>query len=244
MSCWWVLLGLALALTARAQTSVGFSTGVEQLSNNSPDWRESVVLLRHQSAPRQQFETTLTRTERFDLRDTRLALGYSHPITEKLVGTVDANASDTHRVLPRNAFGGTLQYEFAPAWLVHGGARTTRYDDVRVNQGLLLVERYVGAISFAAGLRPARAFGTTAHSGELRAAWYYSDRNSVSLILAAGEEATSVGSDVVLADVRSAVITGLHALNRNWALTYAVGHTRQGDFYTRNGVSVGVQYTF
>jgi YaiO family outer membrane protein len=137
-----------------------------------------------------------------------------------------------------------VQYEFAPAWLLHGGARSTRYDETRVNQGLLMLEHYVGPFSWAAGWRPTRAFGTTAHNGELRASYYYGDAGSVGLILAAGREATSIGETVTLASMRSVALVGRHRLQRNWTLTYSAGHTRQGDFYTRNGLSLGIQYAF
>jgi YaiO family outer membrane protein len=62
--------------------------------------------------------------------------------------------------------------------------------------------------------------------------------------LSGGREATSIGTGVVLADVRTIAVFGRHWLNRNWSANYAIGHTRQGDFYTRNGISLGVDYAF
>jgi YaiO family outer membrane protein len=78
----------------------------------------------------------------------------------------------------------------------------------------------------------------------LRGSYYYSDVSSVGIILAAGQEATSLGQSVVLASIRSAAIVGRHRINADWALTYTFAHTRQGDFYQRNSTNVGVQYTF
>ncbi|HKY02872.1 MAG TPA: YaiO family outer membrane beta-barrel protein, partial [Burkholderiales bacterium] len=142
-------------------------------------------------------------------------------------------------------FDGVLQYEIARAWLVHGGARTTRYDDVRVNQGLLMLEHYFGNFSALVAWRPSRAFSVTAHSYELRGAYYYTDTSSVVFSFADGEEATNVGTGVVIADVRSYALIGKHDLEPGrWALRYALSYVKQGDFYNRRGLTLGVEYNF
>lgn len=235
---------LAGASTVNAQSTVGLTLGNENLSNNTPDWREASVQLQHQYAPRHSAGVAFTRTERFGLQDRQFNVNYARPFGEKLVASIDANASSTHRVLARHAIGAALQFEFAPAWLMHAGARTTKYDAERVNQGLLMLEHYFSSFSVSLGWRPARAFDSTAHSGELRGAYYYGDRNSVGLILAGGKEATSIAGAVTLTSLRSAAIVGRHWLNRDWAVNYSAGHTRQGDFYSRNGISLGLQYAF
>lgn len=234
----------AACVHAQGNTTVGLRAGVERLSNDSPDWQERSLQLSHAFGKRHLVDAALTRTERFGLEDNQFALGYTLPLSARLTATLDANASDTHRVLARHAAGGTLQYEFAPAWLLHGGLRTTRYNDARVNQGLLMLERYVGAFSVSLGWRPARAFGTTAHGVELRGGYYYGERNAATLILAGGKEAASIGGDVVLTSLRSVALTGRHWLNDSWAVNWSLGRTRQGDFYNRNGLNLGLQYAF
>ncbi|WP_420476195.1 YaiO family outer membrane beta-barrel protein [Noviherbaspirillum sp. ST9] len=235
---------IAAAATANAQSTVGLTLGTEHLSNSTPDWREASVQLQHQYAARHGSGLAFARTERFGLQDRQLSANYARPFGEKLVVSVDANASSTHRVLARHGIGAALQFEFAPAWLVHAGARTTKYADERVNQGLLMLEHYFSSFSASIGWRPARAFDSTAHSGELRGAYYYGDRNSVGLILAGGKEAASIAGAVTLTSLRSAAVVGRHWLNRDWAVNYSAGHTRQGDFYSRNGISLGLQYAF
>lgn len=240
-----ILLAAAFASAgAHAQTSVGLNVAADHLSNGTPDWHESSVQLQHQYGPRHLAGVALAQTERFGLRDHQISGMLTVPLGSAVVATADASISNTHRVLAHNAVGAALQYEFAPAWLVHGGARSTDYDAVRVNQGLLMLEHYVASFGFAAGWRPARAFDTTAHGGELRASYYYGDKNSAGIVLAGGKEAANIAGNVTLTSLRSATVVGRHWLNRNWMLNYSVGHTRQGDLYTRNGLSLGLQYTF
>lgn len=241
-------LALAASFTVQAQeappSSVGLGFGKEHLSNGSPDWRESSVQLNHMLGQRQSVGLGLTRTRRFGLNDTQVNAGYVTPLHPALVLSLDANASGSHRVLARNAVGGALQYEFARGWLLHGGGRSTRYNDVRVNQGLLMLEHYFSDFSASLAWRPARAFGTTAHGLELRASYYYSDRDSAGLIVAGGKEAANTGGGVRLSSLRSAALVGRHWLGQRWALNYSLGHTRQGDFYLRNGFSLGLQAAF
>jgi YaiO family outer membrane protein len=226
------------------RTMVGVSGSYERLTGNQPNWHDYSLRLNQNFGSRRILDAAITETRRFDQSDTQFSGMYSSPISPKLSGSLEGNVSPTHRVLPRYAAGGTLQYEFARAWLAHGGLKTTEFNDVRVNQGLLMLEHYFSNFSWALALRPSRAFGATANSTELRGGYYYGDRNSVSLSLSGGREATSIATGVVLADVRTAAIFGRHWLNRNWSANYAIGHTRQGDFYTKNGIALGVDYAF
>jgi YaiO family outer membrane protein len=226
------------------RTMMGIFGTYENLSGTQPNWHDFGVRLNKNFGSRHILDASITQTRRFDLSDTQFSGMYSLPISTKLTGSFGGNLSPTHRVLPKYSLGGTLQYEVARGWLTHGGLKTTEFNNVRVNQGLLMLEHYFSNFSVAVAFRPSRAFGSTANSTELRGGYYYNDQNSVSLSLSEGSEATSVGTGVVLADVQTIAVFGRHWLTRNWSANYAVGHTRQGDFYTRNGVSVGVDYAF
>lgn len=241
----YVLGAAAVAFTAaHAQTSVGINVAADHLSNNTADWHESTLQLQHQYGVRRIAGVALTQAKRFGLRDNQISGMFAMPVGSAVVITADASISNTHRILARHALGLTLQYEFAPAWLVHGGARTTDYDATRVNQGVFMLEHYLSSFSLAAGWRPARAFDTTAHSGELRASYYYNDKNSVGVILAGGKEAANIAGNINLTSLRSATVVGRHWLSRSWMLNYSASRTRQGDFYTRHGLSLGLQYAF
>lgn len=240
-----LLLAALVAINfARAETSVGIVTAAEHLNNNTPNWQESTVQLQHRYSPRQNAGLAFTKTERFGLRDTQIGGMIAMPFGSALVATIEASASDTHHVLARHAVGTSLQYEFVRTWLLHAGARTTKYNSEQVNQALLMFENYFSSFSWAMGWRPVRAFNTWVHSGELRASHYYGDNSSIGLIIAAGKEAENIGSSVTLTNLRSTVVVGRHRLNRAWTLNYSAGHTRQGDFYIRNGLTLGLQYIF
>jgi YaiO family outer membrane protein len=230
--------------TSDQGTMIGISGSYENLSGNQPSWRDYSLRLNKNFGSRRILDAAITDARRFNQSDTQFSAMYSSPISPKLSGSLEGNLSPTHRILPKYAVGGTLQYEFARGWLGHGGLKTTEFNNVRVNQGLLMLEHYFSNFSWAVALRPSRAFGTAANSTELRGGYYYGDRNSVSLSLSGGREATSLGTGVVLTDVETIAVFGRHWLNRNWSANYAIGHTRQGDLYTRNGITLGIDYAF
>lgn len=237
-----LLPSMVQAADAPANT-VGLELGADSLSNGSPDWHAATVRATHAFSERRLLDVAVNQTRRFGLTDHQLALAYITPLAQSLVATVDASAS-SHRVLAKNSAGVGLQYEFAPAWLVHGGVRSSGYDTVRVNQGLLMLERYVGNYSAALSWRPTRAFGTTAHGVALQAARYYGEKSSLGLILSSGREASSIPSGVAIGSVRAAALVGKHQINPAWSLNYSLSHTRQVGLYTRKGLSFGLAHAY
>lgn len=245
LACW------AAVSCAQAQTPTALSNSVElaheheSLTRGLDDWRDTSLRIAHTYAPRQAVDLWVRQTSRFSQDDTELGLNYSQPLSERLTASVEAAHSPSHRVLPRHALGAGLQYEFAPAWLVHTGVKSTRYDNTTVAQGLLMLEHYFSSFSASVSWRPARALGRHANSFELRGSYFYGDKSMIGLIVASGREATAIGAqNVVLADVRSAALVGRHWLRNDWALTYTIARTRQGNFYTRTGLRLGVQHAF
>ena len=234
----------AQPVTSDQRTRVGISGSYENLTGTQPSWNDYSLQLNRNFGSRQILDVAVTEARRFDRRDSQFSAMYSSPISRKLSGSIGGDISPTHRVLARYSLGGTLQYEVAPAWLVHGGLKTTEFNEVRVNQGLIMLERYVSDFSWAVALRPTRAFGSSENSAELRGGYYYGNENSVSVSLSAGREATNIGTGIVLADVQTIAVFGRHWLDRSWSTHYVIGHTRQGDFYTRNGISLGIDYAF
>jgi YaiO family outer membrane protein len=236
--------GVTVAADVSEPVSVSLTATHERLDNNSPAWREQTLSIRKQYAKRHDAGIELADVERFGLKDTRLSADYTLPASEKLTLTFGGGISPTHHVLARNTASAAAQYEFTHGWLLLAGTRSDGYDDVRVNQGQLGVENYVGDFSWSASWRPTHAFGTTVHGGELRGNYYYADGSAIGLIAAAGQEASNAGTSIVLAHVRSIALIGHHRFSDRWLVNYGISRTRQDVLYNRNGVTLGVQYAF
>ncbi|MDE2600265.1 MAG: YaiO family outer membrane beta-barrel protein [Rhodocyclaceae bacterium] len=238
------MAGLAHAQGAETTTSVRAFASNERLSNGSPDWREDGLGVKFDLSPRQTLDLAAAEMHRFGIRDSQYAVNYSQPLDPKLVASLGATSSPSHQFLARQAFNGSLQYEFAHAWLVHAGMRHSGYDAVSVNEGIFLLEHYFSSFSWIVGWHPTRAYGTTANSFELRGTYYYGDRDSIGLIVSNGDEAASIPTGIMLTNVTSAALVGRHWLTPRWGLNYGATYSRQGDFYTRKGLNLGLQYAF
>ena len=239
------LAAMAKDQSASPQIRAALSLERSYLGNGLDDWTEYSVGLSRRSGPRELVEAYLLETRRFGIKDTQLAAGFSHPLSSALTVSVDATMSPTHRVLARQALGAVLQYEFAHAWLAHGGYRHTRYDNTDVQRGTVRLEHYFGNFSASAGWYPVRALGTRADAFDARAAWYYAQDSSVGITLARGDEATQVGAGaIVMAPVRSVAVVGRHALGPRLSLNWSLFRSEQGSFFTRKGFYAGVQAAF
>ncbi len=215
------------------------------LSNGSPDWKQLSLQVGRHWSQRQMLELELTETRRFGLDDTEAAIAGAMPLTDKLTASGRIATSPTHRVLARGSQALALQYEFQPAWLLHGAFKHTRYDATDVDQASVMLERYFGNWSALVAAHTTRAFHETAHGGEFRLAHYYGDASSIGLYLASGDEAGQVApGTVAISRVRSAALVGQHRLSPRWSLRYGAHHVRQGRFYTRTGAHLGVQAAF
>ena len=242
-----LFLSLPAAAQAPAATAhqVGFSTERSNLDNGYADWREAGLNYRYRWHRRGTVELGLRETRRFGLDDTEISAGATLPATDALTLELRATASDTHRVLPRHSYLASAQYEFRPAWLIHGTWRQTAYDATDVRQASLMLEHYFADFSAALALHHVRALGETTRAVELRGAWYYAEGSSLAVYASSGDEATQVGGGTVaLAKVRSVALVGRHTVAPRWTLEYGLHRSRQGDFYRRTGVSLGVQHAF
>jgi YaiO family outer membrane protein len=239
------LLALSIAAPVQAtSTTVGVDWTGESLGQDQPDWREVSARLQHTLAPREVLDLAITGSTRFGLHDRQFGLNYAVPLSSTVVASLEANASPSHKVLARHAIGAALQVEFVPTWLVHGGLRTTSYDNAHVLQGLVMLEHYVGPWRLAGSWRPTRAFGGTAHGVAAQAAWYYGDKDFVNVSVASGREAATASNGVSVSNVRSYGLNGRHQFGPEWSLQYGLARTRQGSLYTRTGLHFGMAHSF
>ena len=102
-----------------AQVQAELAAESSRLSNGSPDWRALSLRVARTRGPRQVQELTLTDSSRFGLKDQQISGLMATPLSERLTASLGAQASPSHRVLARHGADGNLQYEFAPAWLLH-----------------------------------------------------------------------------------------------------------------------------
>ena len=238
------LLPVLPSHAAEERTEAGAVAGGDSLTQSRAGWRNESVFIDRKWADGTVGGVRVNTTQRFGLNDSQLEGYYSLPLTQLLRVGIDAQASPSHRVLAKHGIGASAQYEFAKAWLAHGSARQLSYDGVTVDQLSAGVEHYFGNWGAYAGIVNSHAYGADTQTYIGRLSRYYGERDRVNLIVASGREPVNIAGVVTNSDVNSATVTGRHWLNKTVAIDYSAGITRQGDFYTRRGGSLGLTIAF
>lgn len=233
--------GRVLALEAEA----GFSH--EKLTNNNADWRSVYVEAAHSFVPRQTLYGALREVERFDLKDSQVEAAFYQPLSQRLTGHIEGNASPEHNVLPKGSLFGELALQLDAGWVASGGARKSEYTatSTRVITGGL--ERYFGryrAFYTINNGKPEDAGSATAHRIGLD--YYYAEeRSRVGVSATWGREVENIPpTGVLTSDVRALNVYGRHWVSPAWALTWELGTHEQGSFYRRTGGRLGLRHAF
>jgi YaiO family outer membrane protein len=243
------------------QVEVGSS--VEQLSNDSPDWRQSEIAVRRRDEGRMG-ELSARDVERYGRRDTELAASVAWPMAPAWSIALRANVAPGADFLPRLGGGAELTRRLGDGWVAGAGLGRNRYDgaDTAPTGTTTLrlgLERYVGAWRLAGGVARARLDGGAAESGwRAQVDHFFGDEARVGVVFSGGRELESAPDGVVSTRVDSVVLMARWPLAAGWLLGGELSRTRVSDIerqrdgvseslpggYRRTGVRLGVQRAF
>lgn len=249
-----ILLQAALLIAVAASpspspvpASVQIESGVahENLTNGRGDWNSQYLLITQQNADRQSVYVQISTNKRFGQSDDQVLFGTYVPLSARWLLNAEADASNTHYVLPAESVFTGVQYASGGGFIEGAGARHTGYDSASVNSGVFSIEKYWGVYRFSYMLTAADVAGSgtdVEHVMELDR--YYGKSNSVVAVgYVSGREVDSVGLPaLVTSRVQGWNVHGRHWMNRNWAIVYGAGTLMQGTFYTRTGGQLAVDY--
>gem|GEM_PF-4049648 len=183
---------------------------------------------------------------RFGVRDSGVAVDGSVALDRSWTLSGDVAVAPGAQVLPSREGGVQLHRAWRGGWGTHVRLAHRHYADADVASLALGAERYVGAwrLAYTLGLTDVQGEpGTlTGHAIALdhfaEAGWQLGVR------LASGREDARVGMALVPARVRSAALLGRHPLGHGWAMRWELGQARQGDFYDRTTLALGIEHAF
>lgn len=250
-----MLLAAGALITVLASPSpspapvVDVETGVahESLTNGRPPWNSQYILLTAKNADHQTMYLQLSSNQRFNANDDQILLGAYIPIGERWTATAEANASNTHYILPAESVDGGIQYASGGGFIEGLSLRHTDYDTASVNSAVFTAEHYWRNYRLAYNVVAAHVAGTgTDVEQSIAADRYYGKQNSYAGVgYTNGTEVDNVGlPQLVTSHVRGWNVTGKNWFTDVWGLSYGAGTFVQGSFYTRTGGRVAVDYRF
>lgn len=229
---------------APQRSRLGVEVHADALDNGYADWRGIRVELGNEARGRTGGHVALLSEQRFGTTDTGIEFGASAPLGAGWSWVPTLVFAPGADFLPRAAADITLMRQFGQGWVVSGGVGHSDYRDTNVNRIKTGVERYVGAWRVSYQATASHMHGRTGVAHDLRFARAYADTGEIGVQLSAGREPTRVAGGMVNADVKGFGVFGHHALSRDWTLWWNAGTTRQGDFYTRRGAGLSLQYQY
>jgi YaiO family outer membrane protein len=226
------------------EMEVGTSRSV--LNNGFSDWSSTYVDLEMKLGDRNNIYGSLRKENRYSKTDTEIMGGFYDPIDERFTVVIEMTGSQTHYVLPSRSFRGQLECQIAKGFDANFGLSRTEYNNATVNLLTLNGEYYWGNYRAAYTRYMSFLLGNgAANSNQMQVAKYYGDRNWYGVTFSDGNELETLPSTQVLrSHVRTLVVSGRHWILPRLALTYTFGNYRQGSFYTRNGIQLGLRRQF
>lgn len=235
-----ILAALAVSPPLAADVLLTVEQTHEQLDGDRPAWRSTAIAATYAGDAGDGL-VEWREVGRFGVSDREwrvVAAGREGDITL----TMEFSGSPDAELLPEFAAAFDLAVPVTKPLVLHGGVRRAIYTDEDATIYRAGFEYYVGAARAsytAVNGRLESGDAGTAHVAQ--GDWYYGEHSRVGLVVAAGGEATRVDpTSVVVADVRSAALTGRHWFTGAWGISYVASWTEQGDFYTRWGGMLGL----
>ena len=226
-----------------ARRSLGVTVRHEQLDRGLADWTSVRLDAAIRAPERIGFHGALASERRFGLHDLGVEAGAIIPLGGGWSMQPEVGMTSDADFLPRTFGDVRLLGAFPGGWLGHVGTRHSAYRDADVRRLYAGLERYAGAWRLGYTLAMTSLEGRSSAGHDLRAARTYGEHSEIAVHLASGREAALFGQDVLLSRVRAVSMSGRHALG-HWSLLWNIGRTRQGELYTREGLSLGVERRF
>jgi len=229
-----------------AQVEVGSSLDTFN-KDNYANWRSNYIEAAKQLGDRRSVYGSLRETDRFNMKDTEWLVGGYLPLSNRWTLLAEGNLSPSHNILARWSVLSQLQYGFDEGWSVHFGARHTVYNSALTNTLTFTGERYWSDYRAAfTHAESSLADAGSVSNDRIQLSRYYGEMNFVGAGLSRGSEIENLGLPlgILSTRVQSIALNGRHWFSHDWAASYELGITEQGNYYTRNTLRFGLRRQF
>lgn len=237
----------APAATAPTQRrhELELSARQDWLDNGFDNWRSQRLDYASTQPEGLGWYGALLREQRFGEWDQGAEAGAVIPLDENWTLQSEIGYQPSPYFLPEWHADVRLQRRLPVGFLGAASVRRTEYETTRVDRLALSAERYWNSwrAGYTLNVTDVANAGTPI-GHDLALDYYYAGLSYAGLRLTVGEEEAVEEQQLITSDVRAISLQGRHWLDRNWALTWELGHHRQGDYYTRRWLQLGLRHAF
>ncbi|MDP3620967.1 MAG: YaiO family outer membrane beta-barrel protein [Polynucleobacter sp.] len=187
----------------------------------------------------------LQNANRFDQSDQSVYGNYAYPTSW---GVINIEGGYTHNpfFFAKNWYGagwtGKLPKQFN--YLI--SARQSEYTDGNTLTQNIGLDKYLGAFRLA--YLASYSTLNSQKSGWLnryQAQWFFNSNDRIGFTYASGHEPTVVNiGNLTTVDTQQYQVDGVYWLTNQYAVTGALWHAKQGGFYQRNGLQIGIRIAY
>lgn len=230
------------------EVEAGYSS--ELLSNGFDSWSSMYLSAEHQFMNSNKIYTTITQTERFNLKDTEYLLGFYTPIDSKWNALLETSYSPLPKVLSQWSAYIQLKHLFDYGWNSHIAWRQTGYLETDTQAFRWGVERYWKdyRMSYTLSLSQLNATAVakdTFLSHLISADYFYGEKNVVGAGITSGQELEYSGRpNPPVSNIFAYYLKGRHWFTAKWAVSYDMSFHQQGTNYSRLGYRLGLRYRY
>jgi len=214
----------------------------DKLSNSMGFWRSEYLNIEHHFGLQRSVYANFLQTERFLLNDQQFLLGGYYPVSSKLTLNLEGNVSPSPKVLATNSIMGSLQGALGQGWFLTGGYRHSEYSSGPLQQGFATLDSYFADFHAAYTVKVTNSYDKNQFGHRFDFAYFYLDSSFINLTYSMGAETT--GFQGTVSETQFLGLHGRHWLNQDWAVTWDLGHTKQGSSYNRENIAIGIRRAF
>lgn len=215
------------------------------LGGGFDNWRTQRLDYRSRRAGGPGWYGALVREERFGESDAGLEFGTLVPFGSAWTLQSELGFQPSPFFLPEWHADLRLQRALPGGFIAAGSVRRTQYQATRVDRLALAAERYWGQWRAGYTLNISDVANAGTPVGHVLALdHFYQGLSHVGVRFTVGDEDAVEEQQVITSNVRAASIQGRHWFDERWAMSWELGHHRQGSFYERNWLQLGLRHAF
>ncbi|RTE85805.1 MULTISPECIES: YaiO family outer membrane beta-barrel protein [Gammaproteobacteria] len=243
-----LLLTLLCAPLAHAETQPSFvaaGIGFDTLSNNYDGWQHQYARGQYGYSSQLALRAEARNYQRFNLTNTEFSLGASYQWQPKTSFDMEIGTTPNADFRPEQRARFQVYQSIGRSWGSAVGIDWQAWPTRNITTLFIEPDWYIGNYRLAFKLSQINPQGLDSELGQqVSIARYYRNISFITLALATGREVEAIGSQVIVAEVKSLALYGRHEWRGNWSWEYALSWSEQGDFYDRQGVEIGLHYRF
>ena len=214
----------------------------DRLTNSAPSWKSQYINLFMPLKAYGLLNVRIENVDRFLLTDQAISFSYAYPFALGVIN-LDGGYTANAEFLAKNSVGLCWNGKLPDGFGYTLGAAQRNYSDALLNIYSLGVEKNAGQFRIAYTASISTIDNSQGEfAGRVQAQWISRKDNRLGLTYAEGKEPSVVSAgNLTTIQTQYLQLDGLYRVTKTTAVTAAFWHSKEGNYYQRNGGQLGLR---